>query len=247
MRPRIPLASGGSQGWKHFRIIKCKIKLIENEVRSMHSSPPPTAMDVRLLRRPVCDLFFGRSYCLLACNVAARRNESTFQRTKKKLNVKPDSSFVFSRFSPNQDHIIFNPPSSAPSVLHTPLKFLPKDDKRRQLLTNTPRSTIGISSSSLPPPVIKLKPGYQRHHLSEEDVAEMRRLRATDPENWTRIKLAKKYNCSSLFVRMCCEATKEEIEATKARMEAMKARWGPKRRKAREDRVKRREASYRDE
>jgi len=75
----------------------------------------------------------------------------------------------------------------------------------------------------------------------------MRRLRANDPENWTRIKLAKKFNCSSLFVRMCCEATKEEIEAEKAKMEALKARWGPKRRMAREDRVKRREASYRDE
>jgi hypothetical protein len=204
-------------------------------------------MDVRLLRRPACDFLSGRSYCLLACNFAARRNESTFQRTKKKLNIKPDSSFVFSRLSPHQDHIIFNPPSSAPSVLHTPLKFLPKDDKRRQLLPNDPTSTVGSSSSSLPPPVIKPKPGYQRHHLSEEDVAEIRRLRTADPENWTRLKLARKFNCSSLFVGMCCEATKEKIEAEKAKLEALRARWGPKRRMAREDRVKRREASYRDE
>ena len=218
-----------------------------NKLRPARSSSPPTTMDVRLLRKPVSDLLSGRRHCLLSCNVATRRNESTFQRTKKKLNVKPDSSFVFSRFSPQQDHIIFNPPSSVPSVLHTPLKFLPKDDKRRQLLANGPQLTPGISNSSLPPPVIKPKPGYQRHHLSEEDVAEMRRLRAIDPENWTRVKLAKKYNCSSIFVRMCCEATKEEIETSKARIEAVKARWGPKRRMAREDRVKRREASYRDE
>jgi hypothetical protein len=83
--------------------------------------------------------------------------------------------------------------------------------------------------------------------LSEEDVAEIRRLRTTDPENWTRLKLARKFNCSSLFVGMCCEATKEKIEAEKAKLEALKARWGPKRRMAREDRVKRREAVYRDE
>jgi len=204
-------------------------------------------MDMRLLRRPACDLLSGRSCCLLAFNVAARRSESTFQRTKKKLNIKPDSSFVFSRLSPQQDHIIFNPPASAPSVLHTPLKFLPKDDKRRQLLANAPSSTLRSSSSSLPPPVIKPKPGYQRHHLSEEDVAEIRRLRTTDPENWTRLKLARKFNCSSLFVGMCCEATKEKIEAEKAKLEALKARWGPKRRMAREDRFKRREAVYRDE
>jgi hypothetical protein len=204
-------------------------------------------MDVQLLRRPACHLLSGRSRYLLACNIAARRNESTFQRTKKKLNIKPDSSFVFSRLSPQQDHIIFNPPSSAPSVLHTPLKFLPKDDKRRQLFANAPTSTLGSLNSSLPPPVIKPKPGYQRHHLTEEDVAEIRRLRTTDPENWTRLKLARKFNCSSLFVGMCCGATKEKIEAEKAKLEVLKARWGPKRRMAREDKVKRREAVYRDE
>ena len=69
----------------------------------------------------------------------------------------------------------------------------------------------------------------------------------TDPENWTRLKLARKFNCSSLFVGMCCEATKEKVEVEKAKLEALKARWGPKRRMAREDRVKRREAVYRDE
>lgn len=204
-------------------------------------------MDLRLLRRPVCDLISRRSHCLFACNVAVQRNESTFQRTKKKLNLKPDLSFVFSKLSPQQDHIIFNPPSSAPSVLHTPLKFLPKDDKRRQLLTNFPTSTLASSSSSLPPPVIKPKPGYQRHHLSEEDVAEMRRLRRSDPEKWSRLKLARKFNCSSMFVGLCCPAPKEKYEAEKAKMEAVKARWGPKRRMAREDRIKRKEALYRDE
>jgi hypothetical protein len=203
-------------------------------------------MDMRLLRRPVYDLISGRSHSIFACNVAARRNESTFQRTKKKLNIKPEFSFVFSRSSPQQDHIIFNPPSSAPSVLHTPLKFLPKGDKRRQLLANAFTSTLA-SSSSLPPPVIKPKPGYQRHHLSEEDVAEIRRLRTSDPEKWSRLRLARKFNCSSLFVGICCEATKEKVETEKARLEAIRARWGPKRRMAREDRVKRRESSYRDE
>jgi hypothetical protein len=146
--------------------------------------------------------------------------------------------------SAQQDHIIFNPPSSAPSVFHTPLKFLPKDDKRRQLLAHS--GTSG-TASSLPPPVTKSKPNYQRHHLSEEDVAEIKRLRSTNPEKWTRTKLARKFNCSSLFVGICCEAIGEKKAAERTKLEAVKARWGPKRRMAREDRLKRREAVYRDE
>ncbi|KAF2458530.1 mitochondrial ribosomal protein subunit L20-domain-containing protein [Lineolata rhizophorae] len=32
------------------------------------------------------------------------------------------------------DHVVFNPPSAAPSVHHTPLKFLPRQDRRRREL-----------------------------------------------------------------------------------------------------------------
>lgn len=205
-------------------------------------------MDLRVLRRPVCDLLSGRSQCLLAANASARRNESSFRRTKKKLNVRPDASFLFNNGAPAQDHIIFNPPSSAPSVLHTPLKFLPKDDKRRQLFSLAKNSTLGIDEEArLPPPVLKQKAGYQRHHLTEEDVAEIRRLRSTDPENWTRVKLARKFNCTSLFIGICCEAPPEKVALEKAKIDAIRERWGPRRRMAKEDRVKRREASYRDE
>src|SRR5205814_2861816 len=100
-----------------------------------------------------------------AVNLTSQRHESSFQRTKKKLNVKPESSILLSHMSPQHDHIIFNPPSTAPSVFHTPLKFVPKDDKRRQLL----ESMAGSTNSYLPPLVIKPKPNFQRHHLSEED------------------------------------------------------------------------------
>jgi len=78
-------------------------------------------------------------------------------------------------------------------------------------------------------------------------VEEVRRLRTSDPEKWTRLKLAKKFNCSSLFVGMCCEAPKEKVEMERAKVETVRAKWGPKRRMAREDRVKRRELAYRDE
>jgi hypothetical protein len=39
---------------------------------------------------------------------------------------------------PTSSHIIFNPPASAPNVYHTPLKFLPRTDKRRNLYERGP-------------------------------------------------------------------------------------------------------------
>jgi len=199
-------------------------------------------MDLQLLRRPAVDLFAGRSRCLLAANQPIRRHESTYRRTKKKLNVKPDSSFLATANTPKQDHIIFNPPSSVPSVLHTPLKFLPKDDRRRQLFASAP--TQSQNSTTLPPLLKPNGPGYQRHHLTEEDAAEIKRLRSSDPVTWSRLKLAKKFNCSPLFVAICCEAPPEKRAAEEAKFAAVKERWGPRARKAAEDRAKRKESWY---
>ncbi|KAI9743913.1 MAG: hypothetical protein M1818_002647 [Claussenomyces sp. TS43310] len=204
-------------------------------------------MDARLLRRPVLDLFSGRSPCLIAGNVSAQRHESSHRRTKKSLKVKTEPSFLFSKDFPRQDHIIFNPPSSVPSVLHTPIKFLPKDDPRRNLFAAAATSTLAQVNSSLPPALLEHKPGYQRHHLTEKDVAEIRRLRTSDPERWSAHKLGKKFNCTSRFITICCQAPEEKKAAEKVKLDAIKARWGPKRTLAREDRVKRREAVYRDE
>lgn len=205
-------------------------------------------MEARLLRRPILELFSSRSSCLFVGNAAARRNESSHRRTKKALSIKPEASFLFSKIAPPQDHIIFNPPSSAPSVLHTPLKFLPKDDPRRTLFASTTTSTLAAPvDSKLPPAVVKRKQGYQRHHLTEDDVAEIRRLRSSDPNRWSAHKLGKKFNCTSRFISICCEAPDEKKTAERAKLDAIKARWGPRRTMAREDRTKRREAAQRDE
>ncbi|KAI9789114.1 MAG: hypothetical protein M1816_006364 [Peltula sp. TS41687] len=200
-----------------------------------------------------------------------RRYESSYRRTRKKLAIKPDPSFLSSScagsdaLSAEQDHIVFNPPSSAPSIYHTPIKFLPKDDPRRVLFLNNQlqqqQHTSSSSSSTtaaedspsppppppppLPPPI--RKPYTKSYHLTETDIAEIRRLRQKDPDMWTRTKLAKKFKCSSLFVGIVCQATKERLEQRAEALEAIKARWGKKRTMAREDRVRRRELWGRDE
>ncbi|KAF2635737.1 hypothetical protein P280DRAFT_169832 [Massarina eburnea CBS 473.64] len=58
------------------------------------------------------------------------RHESTTRRHRKLLALPEAPSFTPSSRKPT---LIFNPPSAAPSVYHTPLKFLPKDDRRKQL------------------------------------------------------------------------------------------------------------------
>ncbi|KAF1936502.1 hypothetical protein EJ02DRAFT_303823, partial [Clathrospora elynae] len=157
--------------------------------------------------------------------------------------------------------LIFNPPSSAPSVYHTPLKFLPKEDKRRQLYAaaqqhantaahrrqmspiaapGTPLSSPSFlpprPTSALPAPISE--PYEKTYHLSEEDVAEIRRLRASDPDTWTRVKLAEKFGCSQFFVGMVSKAPEKAAAVSKEHEDARR-KWGPRRKIAREDRERR--------
>ncbi|KAK2625002.1 hypothetical protein QTJ16_005371 [Diplocarpon rosae] len=205
-------------------------------------------MDSRLIRRPTLDFVSGRSPCLLTLNASSRRQQSSYRRSKQRLNIAPDPSFLVSKDSPKQDHIIFNPPSSAPSVYHTPLKFLPKEDKRRQLLAAT-ASKLKPSSSVLGPVLHPQK--VPHHHLSEEDIAEIFRLYRKEPGEWTNTKLARKFNCSSLFISICLSRAgmDEENSVRKAEVaaqaQARRDAWGPRRRKAREDRFKRFEMAKR--
>jgi Mitochondrial ribosomal protein subunit L20 len=182
--------------------------------------------------------------------LTARRYQSSYRRTRSRLNIKPDASFLPSTIEPH-DHIIYNPPPSAPNVYHTPSIFLPKTDRRRQLYESAiPRDpqlseTSSTPPQELPPPV--RKPHEKRYHLTAEDMEEMRRLRREDPTEWSAKKLAKKFDCSSLFVGFVTEGiAKDKIEQQKQVTEVVKSRWGVKRRTAREDRALRKERWGRD-
>lgn len=178
-----------------------------------------------------------------------RRHASSSRRTAKKLRVKPDQTFTSSLPSDKiDDHVVFNPPSAPPSVYQTPLAFLPPTDPRRQLLATSlgHASPYEDPSRKLPPPVRQL-PQKKKYHLREEEIAEIRRLRTTDPNVWTRTKLAQKFDCSQFFVGMVVQASKEKKEKERQILENVKEKWGRRRRYAREDRKKRRELWERDE
>ena len=168
-----------------------------------------------------------------------RRNQSSYRRTKQRLRVKPDTSFGSSH--QGHDHIIHNPPSSAPNVYHTPSKFLPADDVRR----SSSLSTTTITNAEDLPGVYKSVP-ERTYHLAPSDIEEIRNLRLTDPMTWSRNKLAKRFECSPVFIAMVCQASKEKKEIQARILEAVQSRWGPKRRMAREDRELRKEAWGRD-
>ncbi|KAK2757851.1 hypothetical protein FQN54_004257 [Arachnomyces sp. PD_36] len=193
-------------------------------------------------RRPLLALPFLLPSGFEYTSLCLRRNQSSYRRTNKRLRIKPDASFGPSA-NQLQDHIIYNPPSSVPSVYHTPTKFLPSNDIRRKL---RPQSPASEQSTERLPPVFKSNP-EKKYHLTVKDIQEIRQLRKEDPMTWSRWKLARRFGCSPLFVAMVCEAGPEKKEIQKQVLEAVQSRWGVKRRMAREDRGLRKETWGRDE
>ena len=222
---------------------------------SRPTQPYSTAMALQSLSQSLRPSLIIPSTTEWVCQ-SCRRHQSSFRRTRKALRVKPDSSFLPST-TETQDHIIFNPPSSAPNVYHTPQKFLPKSDPRRNLHSLVPSSSRGAippstPSSSAPDQQSRsrlpaaVRPQYEKkYHLAQEQIDEIRRLRAEDPRMWTRVRLAEKFECSQFFVSLCCVAP--EIKAEREReLEQIKKKWGRRKREAREDRQTRKEGWGRD-
>ncbi|KAI5795056.1 mitochondrial ribosomal protein subunit L20-domain-containing protein [Geopyxis carbonaria] len=162
------------------------------------------------------------------------RHESSARRHTKALRLHPHSSMKITEDSPATDHIIFNPPSSAPTPLITPRLFLPKDDPRHAVLPEP----VLPENHRMPPPV--RKPYQKTYHLNPADFRQMRNLRKQNPKLWTRNALAHKFNCSTLFVGMVTQASEERLKEVAEMGEKLKDRWGNKRRLAREERVIRR-------
>ncbi|OCK75664.1 hypothetical protein K432DRAFT_361667 [Lepidopterella palustris CBS 459.81] len=205
------------------------------------------------------------------------RCESTTRRLKKLHALPPSPSYDLttpprstkaSPASTASAHIIFNPPSSAPTIYHTPPKFLPATDPRRKLYssalasstttalstrtpvissTGTPLSAPSFlpkkPSAALPPPL--QAPKEKKYHLTDAEISEIRALRFGDPDTWTRAKLAERFDCSQFFVSLVCKVPEKGKRVEKEHQEA-RERWGGRRRMAREDRVRRREGWGRD-
>jgi len=164
------------------------------------------------------------------------RHESSARRLTKKLRLHPHPSMKITSESPRADHILFNPPSSAPTPLLTPTLFLPKNDPRRNMSPPTSQGANGVTA--LPPPV--KAPYAKSYHLTPADFRRIRSLRLSNPSYWHRNRLAKEFNTSTLFIGMVCQAPEERLAQMGQRLSKVKGRWGEKRQIAREERAKRR-------
>ncbi|KAL1889344.1 hypothetical protein Cpir12675_005835 [Ceratocystis pirilliformis] len=199
-------------------------------------------MASQIIRRPL--VAASRTTSTSSTTLAVRGHQTT-ARTKRSLVLPPHKSFTPSGES--MDTIIYNPPSSAASVFHTPFKFLPKSDPRRQnnmqeLFRTGPR----LTEADMPPRLeVAVRGKTPSYHLTREDAREIQELRRTDPETWTIPKLAAKFNCSKVFVTICTQAPREYKDKLAKKLDVVKSRWGPRRTQAREDRVKRKEMLFR--
>ena len=86
-----------------------------------------------------------------------------------------------------------------------------------------------------------------KSNIGQKEVEEMKRLREEDPITWSVNALAKKFDCSTIFVKMAAPAPAEHTKWLAEKLERRKARWGPMRTQAREDRKRREEMLHRGE
>ncbi|KAL7623406.1 hypothetical protein AAE478_007088 [Parahypoxylon ruwenzoriense] len=228
--------------------------LLQPLLRSLSISSKPLLSSARTRAAAAA----GAASPSLSCP-ASRRHQSSTSRTKRALKISPHPSFA----SAAENHVIYNPPASSASVYHTPFKFLPRSDPRRKAnlaelirghSTSTSSSSTTTSSRSSTssntaatlalPPV--LHPHTPKYNVTREQVDEMRELRAQDPELWSVLRLAERYQCGPLFVMMCCRPDRTHRDRQRERLDAVKARWGPARAQAREERQKRKALLLRD-
>lgn len=211
---------------------------------------PATALAAHLRQRTTTTTAAAASITALV----PRRGHKTTTRTKKALNIAPHPVFLPSTTATG-DTILVNPPSAAPSVYHTPFKFLPPTDPRRRanlssLFASDPAAAAKptTTETKLPPALnVPSRGPSPRYHLTKDDVAEIRRLRNEDPARWSVNALARKFDCSETFITICTPAPREHKERLAKRLEAVKDRWGSIRTKAREDRARRKEMLFRGE
>ncbi|TQV95271.1 60S ribosomal protein L20 [Cordyceps javanica] len=224
-------------------------------------------MEIRSAARPASSLLAAaarhgqRRLAPLLAPLTTTRGHKTTARTKRSLKIAPHDSFLPDRSAPPfpaADSIIYNPPASEASPEHTPFLFLPSSDPRRAAVSRMRKTTgLGSSSSSsaaartaagLPPAMRYPRRADQpRYHLSAEQVQEMRRLRNEDPLTWSVTALARRFECSQVFVQIAAPAPASHEAWLEEQKEKREARWGNKKTAAREDRKRRTELMYRGE
>ncbi|KAK9760290.1 hypothetical protein K7432_015854 [Basidiobolus ranarum] len=84
----------------------------------------------------------------------------------------------------------------ASSVSTAPIYWESKLDDGSIFISRIPKQPIIPKAEDLPPTLKPVQP--KKYHLTEEDRLQIQELRNKNPSHWTRNRLAKKFDCSSL-------------------------------------------------
>jgi len=187
------------------------------------------------------------------------RTHKLTARTKRALRIRPHETHTLNRSAVatptsslaaagriGADEILFNPPSSTPTPYNTPFLFLPRTDPRRSanlqaLFSSSPAPAV----QDLPSPVLDVGP--KKYNVTPAQLEEMRGLRMADPETWSVNKLARKFDCSVVFVQRATAVPEFYRKQIVEDLERRRARWGPRRTKARDDKGRRLEMLWKGE
>jgi len=142
-------------------------------------------------------------------------------------------------------HNIPSPSSSGTRPSSIPSPFAKPGTQLHESSSTLPQGLrpLILERAPLPP---SLKEGHvKKYHLGPAEIAEMKKLREENPRYWTRVRLARKFDCSAFFVSIVAKNEEMGLEHQRRGEEARK-RWGPRKRAAKNERIRRRELWGRD-
>lgn len=91
------------------------------------------------------------------------------------------------------------------------------------------------------PPLLREYPGIRRRHLDEKELTRMRKLRESNPQLYTRLRLAKMFDCSPVFVSMAAPLPREALKEVWREKLEQKEGWTWRKQLVREMRKKRKD------
>ncbi|PWN34875.1 uncharacterized protein FA14DRAFT_160291 [Meira miltonrushii] len=168
--------------------------------------------------RMTCDMMMGQSRSLSTTSALSRNTPA--RRPKDPLDFAPNA---VRHALPSGETLIVRPPPTVASPRYTTIDQ--GDISPEQLPLIQRRKTHAYESNK---------------RLSAEEIAEMQRLRQSNPDVHTALQLAKQFGCSATFVRIVAPAPKQRREAHLEQTVVQRSTWGQNKTMQRELRKERR-------
>ncbi|WPK25679.1 hypothetical protein PUMCH_003004 [Australozyma saopauloensis] len=161
------------------------------------------------------------------------RPTNLYNPVRSAFNIKPKTT----------QGLIYNPPASAPSLKDTPRAFIPQNDPRLTVLADKFKTYTAEELADMP----IIYAHKKEYNLTPEIVQEIITLRQEDPEKWSVSKLAQKFNIEPSKVNILTGCSVAKQQKVLAELETVKKAWNETTRRARKDRVRRKQMWLRGE